>query len=83
MLFKYTKFKKNNCIQLILYCIQYACHCLVFVCVVVYLEAASFGRVQNEELFQQVLTVGGHVEWNPVFTTQHTFSQFLETYKCT
>lgn len=43
-----------------------------------YLEAASFGGVQNEELLEQVLTVGRHVERDPVFTTQHTFSQFLE-----
>lgn len=43
-----------------------------------YLEAASFGGVQDEELLQQVLTVGGHVEGNPVFTTQHTLPQFLE-----
>lgn len=45
-----------------------------------YLQAASFGRVQNEELFEQVLTVGGHVEGNPVLATQHALSQFLETY---
>ena len=44
----------------------------------VYLEAASFGGVQDEELLEQVLTVGGHVEGNPVFATQHTLSQFLE-----
>lgn len=42
-----------------------------------YLEAASFGGVQDEELFEQILTVRGHVERNPVFTTQHTLSQFL------
>lgn len=47
-------------------------------CSAAYLEAASFGGVQNEELFEQVLTVGGHVERNPVFTTQHALSQFLE-----
>lgn len=46
-------------------------------CSAVYLEAASFGGVQDEELFEQVLTVRGHVERNPVFTTQHTLSQFL------
>lgn len=44
----------------------------------VYLQAASFGGVQDEELFQQVLAVRGHVERNPVFTTQHALSQFLE-----
>lgn len=53
----------------------------VFVCVcqcsAAYLEAASFGGVQDEELFEQVLTVRGHVERNPVFTTQHALSQFL------
>ena len=42
-----------------------------------YLEAASFGGVQDEELFKQILTVRRHVERNPVFTTQHTLSQFL------
>lgn len=47
----------------------------------VYLEAASFGGVQDEELLKQVLTVGRHVEGNPVFTTQHTLSQFLEMEK--
>ena len=47
-------------------------------CGAAYLEAASFGGVQNEELFEQVLTVGGHVERNPVFSTQHALSQFLE-----
>ena len=53
----------------------------VFLCVcvgVAYLEAASFRGVQNEKLFEQVLTVGGHVEGNPVFTTQHSLPQFLE-----
>ena len=44
----------------------------------VYLEAASFGGVQDEELLEQVLTVGGHVKGNPVFTSQHALSQFLE-----
>lgn len=43
-----------------------------------YLEAASFGGVQDEELFQQVLTVRGHVERNPVFTAQYALSQFLD-----
>jgi len=47
-------------------------------CSAAYLKAASFGRVQDQELFKQVLTVSGHVEGNPVFTTQHTFSQFLQ-----
>ena len=47
----------------------------------VYLETASFGRVQDQELFEQVLAVGGHVERDPVFTTQHALSQFLRTDK--
>lgn len=42
-----------------------------------YLKAASFGGVQDEELFKQVLAVGGHVEGNPVFATQHALSQLL------
>lgn len=42
-----------------------------------YLQAASFGGIQDEELFEQVLAVGGHVERNPVFTAQHALSQFL------
>lgn len=42
-----------------------------------YLEAASFGGVQYKELFEQVLTVGGHVERNPVFAAQHALSQLL------
>lgn len=42
-----------------------------------YLEAASFGGVQYEELFEQVLAVGGHVERNPVFAAQHALSQLL------
>lgn len=50
----------------------------VYQCSAAYLEAASFGGVQNEELFEQVFAVGGHVERNPVFTTQHALSQFLE-----
>lgn len=52
--------------------------CDLCACSAMYLEAASFGGVQDEELFQQVLTVRGHVERNPVFTTQYTLSQFLE-----
>lgn len=63
--------------------VQFEKDIFVWVCVcqcsAVYLEAASFGGVQDEELFEQVLTVRGHVERNPVFTTQHTLSQFLET----
>lgn len=43
----------------------------------VYLEAASFRGIQDKELFEQVLAVCRHVERNPVFTTQHTLSQFL------
>lgn len=47
-----------------------------------YLKAASFGRVQDQKLFKQVLAVGGHVERNPVFTAQHALSQFLKMDKC-
>lgn len=35
----------------------------------VYLKAASFGGIQNKELFEQVLAVRRHIERNPVFTT--------------
>lgn len=53
---------------------------VIWVCVLmcVYLEAASFGGVQDEELLEQVLTVSGHVEGNPIFATQHALPQFLE-----
>lgn len=42
-----------------------------------YLEAASFGGVEDEELLEQVLAVGGHVERNPVLAAQHALSQLL------
>lgn len=43
----------------------------------VYLKAASLGGVQDQELFEQVLAVCGHVERNPVLPTQYALSQLL------
>lgn len=64
-------------------CSHVSCIFFVFLCqwCAAYLEAASFGGVQDEELLEQVLTVGGHVKGNPVFTTQHTLPQFLKQNK--
>lgn len=42
-----------------------------------YLKAAPFGGVQDQELFEQVLAVCGHVEGNPVLPAQHALSQLL------
>lgn len=53
--------------------------CVVYVSIqCTYLEAASFGGVQDEELLEQVLTVSGHVEGNSIFSTKNALSQFLE-----
>jgi hypothetical protein len=42
------------------------------------LEAGTLGRVQHEELPQQVLAVGGYVEGYAVLATQHTLAQLTE-----
>ena len=43
----------------------------VCVCVCTNLEGSSFHRVENQESLEEVLTVSGHVEGDPVFTPQN------------
>lgn len=44
----------------------------------IYLQTASFYRVEHEQFLQQIFTVGRHVERNAVFSTQDPLPQLLE-----
>ncbi len=41
-----------------------------------HLEVDSSGRIEHEKLFEQVFTVGRHVERDPVLAPQDAFSEF-------
>lgn len=40
-------------------------------CVLPHLESAPLGRVEHQEAFEQVLAVCGHVEGDPVLSSEH------------
>ena len=44
-----------------------------------YLQTASFDRVEHEEFLQQVFTVCGHVERDTVLSPQDPLPQLLHT----
>ena len=41
-----------------------------------HLEVDSSGRVEHQKLFEQVFTVGRHVERDPVLPPEHALPQF-------
>lgn len=48
-------------------------------CCCSHLQIPAFPWIEHQQLLQQVLTVGGHVEGYAVFPSEDPFSQLLHT----
>ena len=43
-----------------------------------HLQGGSFLRVESEEALEEILAVGGHVEWHPVLASNDLLAEFLK-----